>query len=87
MKFANSNHCVFRELLTGLGEAGAEAGTLDQLVSLTGEQAASVEEVFSVVTPAEVRRIKMMMILMMMIVRSGGSRRKTRRSCHSSASR
>ena len=44
--------------MTGLGEAGAEAGTLDQLVSLTGEQAASVEEVFSVVTPAEVRRIK-----------------------------
>ena len=42
-----------REAVTGLSEAGDES-LLEQLLSLCGEQAASVEDIYSVVTPSEV---------------------------------
>ena len=44
---------LVREAVTGLSEAGDES-LLDQLLSLCGEQAASVEDIYSVVTPSEV---------------------------------
>lgn len=48
-----------REAVTSLSEAGDQGeSVLDQVISLTGEQAASVEDIYSVVTPSEVRRIK-----------------------------
>ena len=50
---------VVREAVTSLSEAGDRGeSVLEQVVSLTGEQAASVEDIYSVVTPSEVRRIK-----------------------------
>ena len=51
---------VIREAVTSLSEAGDRGdGVLEQVVSLTGEGAgASVEDIYSVVTPSEVRRIK-----------------------------
>ena len=48
-----------REAVTSLSEAGEQGETgLEQVVSLCGEQAASVEDIYSAVTPSEVRRIK-----------------------------
>lgn len=48
-----------REAVTSLSEAGEQGETgLEQVISLCGEQAASVEEIYSAVTPSEVRRIK-----------------------------
>ena len=44
---------LVREAVAGLSEAGDES-LLDQLLSLCGEQAASVEDIYSVVTPSEV---------------------------------
>ena len=44
---------LVREAVTGLSEAGDES-LLDQLLSLCGEQVASVEDIYSVVTPSEV---------------------------------
>ena len=44
---------LVREAVIGLSEAGDES-LLDQLLSLCGEQAASVEDIYSVVTPSEV---------------------------------
>ena len=49
-------HPHLRAAVISLGEE--EEGGLEQVVSLCGEQAASAEDVYTAVTPAEVRRIK-----------------------------
>ena len=50
---------VDREAVTSLSEAGDRGETgLEQVISLCGDQAASVESIYSAVTPSEVRRIK-----------------------------